>query len=232
MNVEHPAEHEELLIAVLAGERAPEAREFQRLLATCPACRERWERARPIAARLARAGEDHRHALAAALAGDTAPGEDAVSATLADLVRSEPWKRPRSRRWLWLAAAGLVLATGLAWQAFRRAPTSGLPEDVPLGDDELRLIEPVGEVAAAAFERFRWEYDGVADGGFDLFFYPETESGQRGELLFAIPRWKTKEWTPDSAQRAQLSRRMRWEVHALDAAGEVVDRRSRSAWLR
>jgi len=223
MSTAHPVEHEELLIAVLAGERDHATREFQHLLATCPACRERWERARPVAERLARAGEDERHALAAALAGEEAPGEDHVSATLDDLVRSEPWRRPRSRPWLWLAAAGLLAAFGAWWYA--GSGRERMPEvDVPLGEEGSapRLIEPVGKVSA--FERFRWEYDDP-DATFLLTLREEAAQGEPGRVVREIQCGGDKEWKPD----IELPLRIHWEVVVLDEFGMPVPGSSRSA---
>ena len=225
-NAEHAVEHEELLSAVLAGELAHESPDFQRRIAECPECRARWERVRPIAARLAEAGAEERRALSSALAGGAAPGEDGIDATVARLVRSEPWRSARPRRWTWLAAAALLMVLGTWWYESTDSERAPPGADVPLGDrdEHLRLIAPVGKVAT--FERFLWQYDG-RDAAFLLILHEESETGERRKLR-EISCGGDTEWKPDF----ELPARIFWEVVVLDEFGVPLSGspRSASAW--
>lgn len=228
MKESHPAVHDELLIAVLSGEHDPATEEFRRLLATCPTCRERWERVRATAARVSQVGQEERRALEQALDGPPAPGEERIQSVLTHLARAERHASPRAPRWIpWLAAAGLLAALGAWWYA---SPGRGGDEqepDIPLGDvtEGLRLVGPVGKVDA--FDLFRWAYDG-ADATFLLTIFAESEAGERGPRLHEIPCGGDTEWKPD----IELPARIQWEVVLLDGFGVPIpgSPSSASAW--
>jgi hypothetical protein len=224
----HPPAHDELMRAVRAGERDEAAPEFRQLLDTCPQCAASWARLQDVAARLTAAARAQHRSIEAAAARPAGPGEERIDATLARLAREEPHRAPRrSRRWVWLAAAGVVLAGGLAWRA-RFGPPEGLDHEVPLGDG-LRLLAPIGAVSASEFPDFRWEYDGDPPGGFELHIYAEDEPGD----AVVTKRLKTDEWIPTPEERRALPARIVWEVSALGAHGpsDPLASSSGSAWL-
>jgi hypothetical protein len=224
----HPPVHDDLMRAVRAGERDEAAPEFRQLLDTCPQCAASWGRLQGVAARLTAAARAQHRSIEAAARRPAGPGEERIDATLARLAREEPHRAPRrSRRWLWLAAAGVVLAGGLAWRA-HFGPPEDQDHEVPLGDG-LRLLAPIGAVSASEFPDFRWEYDGDPPGGFELRIYSEDE---RDEPV-VTKLLKTRAWTPSPEERRALPARIIWEVDAIGAFGpeDLLAASHESAWL-
>jgi hypothetical protein len=226
----HPREHEELLAALLAGERRPGDPEVVRALRECARCRERWEHLRSAASRLD-AAADEQHALLAGLAhADPAPGEERVLATLERLADGDGLgSRRTSRRLAWLAAAALILAA--AWGA-RRFLVDATEPRAPawLGNGTLQLLAPRGEVAGGRFERFSWTYTGGVAARFTLRI-GKLEDGQGGEWLIEHERLEETTWTPDAEDLEQLPPRIRWEVEAFDEFQRSLGSDSAQAWL-
>jgi hypothetical protein len=207
----HPREHEELLAALVCGERDAGEPEVALLLRTCAACRADWEGLRATAADLERAGAARREVLAgqAELAG--APGEERVLATLTGLAPRPP-RRLVSRAVLLAAAAAVLLASWLVWRGLRG---SAEREPVVLGPGDLALVSPRGP--GADFSSFSWEYHGDAV-AFELRVFALVD-GRRGDECFPATRWRGTTWTTPPELLAALPPAIEWEVTAFDDLG-------------
>jgi hypothetical protein len=222
VSADHPRAHEELLRAVRAGERDAAEPEFRELLRSCESCAASWGGLEDVAARLSATAREQRSAIASAAARPPGPGEDRIDATLARLAREEPHRAPRrSLARVWLVAAAVLLAGALAWRLVR--PPAERGPDVPLGPEDLRLLEPIGTVRVGDV-RFRWEYDEPA-ASFELVIDVE---GQDEPIA---KRVQGSEWIPGPEDRSKLTGRIRWTVNPLDDAGEQLDSRSETAEL-
>jgi hypothetical protein len=223
----HDEQHEALLAEIAAGERSAEEPASAALLSRCAECRAALTALREAAEHVERAGERTREALAESRAIEDAPGLERVTPTLARLADEPRGPRPPRLRLLTLlalVAAGLLLVIGplAAYRLWTRAEAPAPP--LMLGDDDLRLIEPVGEVRD--FKRFAWEYSGEAS-GFDLRIYDDAADPAAAPVLTV--RWNETSWVPTPDVRATLPERIRWEVQAIDAFGVGQESRPASA---
>lgn len=221
---DHGPGHEALLGAFLAEGRE---HEFRRRLGHCTRCVERWEALADVRGRLAEAAERRHAHLAEAALATHAPGEERLRETLERLAGEEPHRAPAAgpRRRLVLgaaaAAAAVLLGLWLAWPA--------RPPEEPrrwLGDARLAPEHPVE--AVESFAPFRWTYNGEA-AAFALRVFRAPE-GAPEELLIDVPTCKGTTWSPEKSSDLD-ARRIRWELDALDAFGNVLESRSASAWL-
>jgi hypothetical protein len=219
---EHPREHEDLLAALLAGERGPAEPEVAQRLRECATCREQWTRLRTTAAQLERAGTERRTALAELERVGPAPGEERLLATLERLAAGEP--RARGRRSLaWLAAAAVLVA--LAWIARGFLGGGDGRDPAWLGEGALQIVAPEGE---GSFERFSWTYTGSDADSFTLRIF-ELKDGARGKRLLIRERLKETTWVPEAEEQEKLPARIFWEVEALDVFRVVLPGASDSA---
>jgi hypothetical protein len=228
---QHPREHEELLAALLSGERDPSEPEAARRLRDCASCRDEWDRLRDAAAELERAGGERRAALAEIAGAGTVAERDLVRATFERLAAGELRAR-RRRAFLWAAAAALLVAGAWVARRFlpdepeRRAPTW-------LGVTGLELVSPRDEVPR--FESFTWTYTGADGDTFTLRIYELTEGGPEdgpsGEPLLERPRLEETTWTPGAQDLEKLPARILWEVEVFSEFRVSRGAGSARAWL-
>lgn len=238
MNGAHPADHEELLMEVLTGQREPDDEVVAARLASCSPCREQLaelrriadlvavnvdEQAELLAAAAPVAGEAEllqrfrRHAASAPKARTPAIARD-DSAAARSAPAAAPLRRlPRA----WLAAAGLLIGATLLFLATRPPPSPPAPI-VGLGGHALADVAPAGTLATRV-TRFHWRETGVPSRAFvvEILPFEPSTTGSEAAPLFASPRLLEPEWTPSAADLARLPPKFRWRVAAEDAHGRI-----------
>lgn len=217
MSARHTEEHEALLERVVVGDLSAADPQVQRQLAECADCRERLAGLQALVGELAGAGELEREVLAEA-AHRPAPSEGAR--TLRALVLGRAGRRPErpALRRIALAvslAAGLVAAVFL-YRAFVPAHTG----DVLLGDDEIACDQPIGDVAD--FATFSWRFALPLRGRFELRVWDDSSPEASRPLAEQVDLTESR-WNPEQ-DAAGWPRRIRWEVRAYDAGGQLLRR--------
>jgi len=223
----HPREHEELLTALLAGERAPTDPEVERRLRECPECAREWAQVQDARRRLETVAAEADAALDEISELRDAPGEERVLPILQRLAAETPYA-PRRRPALgrWLAAAAVLLS--FAWLLGRSLSDSGNDEPPTTLGPRLEIRAPRGEVTSYA--PFSWTYPAGAD-RYEVRVYDALDTTLSTSLL--TRRLKETSWTPDEDQLRGLPGRIVVVVEALDAFGNVKPAGSDSAeaWL-
>lgn len=201
-----PSDPEELLTALLAGDRQEHEPEVQAAFGRWPWLPGRLQKLRALAKRLDARGADDRATLTAGLATPS-PHEAAVPAT----VRRQLGRSTPIGRWLALAAA-VLLGSGLTIWALQ-PPAADHRSMLELSPGELW---PTGGVDS--WSVFRWHLVTPPQGSYVVRFRAADGSGTE---LFAA-RVTVPEWRPTSEDLPKLRPRMLWEVEVLDAASNVA----------
>lgn len=202
------SEAEELLIALLSGERDPAAPAVQDLFQKDPALHQRYLRMRALATELDQHGEADRRAIAAARTPSP------FDATARQSVLRHQGTRRRTFWWpLLLAAAGLLVA---AWFGFGR-PGKTAGEDHTLGGERPLLEQVWPADQPAGYGVFRWHLPLQPGQRYVLHFRTADADPDEGH---AIGNLTAAEWRPSAADLGKLDQATQWEIDVLDAAGK------------
>jgi serine/threonine protein kinase/Tol biopolymer transport system component len=161
--------------------------------------------------------------------GDRYPTVDAALADLRILSGSTAGatmpsfptiRRPRWRRWLWVAAGGLLLAAAAAaWWLLRPEPPPQL-SFLPLTDQEGREMFPSLSPSGDVFVYAKAQADGSSD-----IFWQRVEGGNPNNLTQDSPAADTQPaFSPDGKQIAFRSERDGGGLFLMGATGESVRR--------
>lgn len=171
---------------------------------------------------LERAAHLERESVAEARA-PASPGElRAVEGALREIW--EPAPRATRRR-VWLAAAALVLAAITLWRFTARDAPELPPPGVVLGQNELRILAPEGQVEA--FTILRWQTSTRGTPRFEVRVYDDAT----GALLLRESDLRASELSLENRDTSAWGR-VRIEVDELDSSGEPVKSGGARAWLR
>lgn len=169
------------------------------------------------------ASEDQREILAEA---EREAGEDDRAFMERALERAAAAEGARPpRRWAWALAAAAALLLG--WLGLRGvwAPPGGGPAGTVLGDDDLVLVSPVGEVAA--YGSIRWTFP-ISDA---ITFEVLVRDAATDEVLLEERVEGRLSLSPDSRVTVAWPERIDVELRAFDGPDELASC-SASAWLR
>lgn len=212
-------EQEDLLIAVMAGDLAPEDARVQAACARDPQFAQRLAELREI---------EHRLSASMPAGLERLPpieGEERILRGFREVVEPPQNRKLALRLAPWLAVAALVL--GIFWLGTRFSrdenPTRGpiTLSDAPAG------YAPVGEVAA--FEDFRWPDALPSGGSYELRIF----DARSGRLLTSVEEWAEPFWKPSAEELAAWPRSIRWELSVRDSSRALHGSpRSFSAQLR
>lgn len=210
MTSAHGPDHEQLLEAIVAGDRSPEE------AAGCARCEAQLAGFDQVVARLRAAAEtehaglhEPREALPAAL-------QARVDQHLLQAIRGSTRKplptRVRLAPALWIAAAAaVVVALALYFQPSNEAVDPG----GPLGASNLLCLEPsAGDTTIA---RFRWRAEAGAD-HYEIWLRTDASGGF--EKLTRVPAPET-EWVP-APGRMPAAAPLEYEIRAFDATGSLL----------
>lgn len=203
------SEAEDLLIALLSGERDPATPEVRDLFQKDPALHQRYLRMRALATDLDQHGEADRLAIAAAR---TPSPFDAIAQ---QSVLRHQGARPRRFGWplLLAAAAGLLVAV---WFGFVR-PGQTAGEDHTLGGSKPLLEQVWPADQPTGYGVFRWYLPLQPGQRYVLHFRTADADPDEG---YAIGNLTTAEWRPSAADVGKLDQATQWEIDVLDAAGK------------
>lgn len=204
------SEAEDLLIALLCGERDPGAPEVLELFRQEPALHQRYLRMRALATGLDEHGDADRRAMAAA----SAPSPyDAIAR---QMVQRHQGARRRTFWWpLLLAAAGLLVA---AWFGFGR-PGQTAGEDHTLGGAKPLLEQVWPADQPTGYGLFRWHLSLRPGQRYVLHFRSDAPDANGG---FSVGDLVVAEWRPSATDLNQIERATQWEIEVLDVTGNPV----------
>lgn len=208
----HPAAHEKILSAILAGDLDLDDERARTLIEECATCRESLE-IPELADRLDAARAIRQEVLAEADAIDDAPGLADVERVL--LAQGRGSRRSSHGITFGMAAAALLLlvlwlARGYIFDGGVAPPHRG---EILIGDHEIRAVAPLGKVED--FVEFRWEFDLPRTGVFEVIVYDGT-SGKKGEEIGRSGELDEPFWRPPVAESSGWKNAILWEVQAFD----------------
>jgi len=210
----HGTEHERILRDVVTESIAREDPRVVELLERCDECRSELHGLERALARVDGASDELRSEMEAVERMGPVSTVD-VRARLELVAETEPHASPSSGRWLLAVAAVLLIGfMGFLPQLLRDDDEQSDP--LYLGDDEVQLIGPVG--AVVDFTAFEWRCERDDVRSYTLRVYDAADETEH----IARPYLKETTWTPERAERQALPDRIKWDVEAIGAGGEVV----------
>ena len=209
----HPAAHEEILSAILAGDLNPDDERARALTEKCATCRESLEEMRGVAERLDAGRTIREDVLAEANAIKDAPGLADVERVL--LAQSRGSRRLSPGITIGIAAAALLvvalwLGRSYLFDGGGEPPHRG---EILIGDHEITAVAPLGTVDD--FDEFRWEFELPPNGVFEVIVYDAT-SGQKGEEIGRSGELDEPFWRPPVGESSGWKNAILWEVQAFD----------------
>ena len=135
-----------------------------------------------------------------------------------------PAPRARSASWIWLAAAGLLVATTALWLLRDPASSAPVPGTV-LSGNSLDILEPLG--AVDEFTELRWKTRSSGNPRFRVRVLDDADGHEWVPATivtgtrFSLAELDTSAWG-----------RVRFEVEELDASGVVTEANVARAWRR
>ena len=225
--MQHDAEHERLLDAVLVGDVALDAPEVATLRGSCRECRARLAEDAELELELDGSTDEVADLLEAAARGPVDGEEEALAGFRAALDLTPSARRTsRTGAWVpWFAAAAAIVLAVFAWRAWFDGGAGDGTGDGSGGRGPrlsglvIECVEPKGTVRDAPAEgfAFRWSADDSAGTRYLLRVFDAEET-----LLFEADRLREPSYAPTAAQRDLLAGPVRWEVLALDSTEVVV----------
>jgi len=139
------------------------------------------------------------------------PGSDGTE-------RREPARPPGAwGRLAWLAVAAAALLALLVWGPDGNGGAAETP--LLLGDEDLRLLGPRGEVGA--LDDFRWEAGLPPGGWFELVVFDDTPAGDAAKVEH-VRHLEESSWRAADDRERSFPAAIRWELRVLDATGSVI----------
>ena len=207
------SERDELLRALLAGERSVDDEEVQRAFYEDPELRQRYEAGRATVDLLDSAGDFHRDLAQEVDRERAVPGEDRVEAFVASRVDA---RRPRPSRMPLVAAAAALLLALLVWRPWSDGVPSPDGRLLGAGIEDLR---PSGEVER--FEEFTWTDSMELEPGE---WYEVVVRGADGEEVDRSEKLRAPVWSLLEGTASAWPAAIQWEVIAYDSAAETADK--------
>ena len=216
MEAQHTAEHESLLEEFVVDPTGPEADELRRSLMTCPHCRLEVERFEDLLADLDDAGFFER----GVLRESRTVTESWLGKRLGVDVPGDPEPGSGWRRTAVLFAAAAAVLLVLRLSGVGVPESAGAP--VFLGAETNAEMTPSGEVDTYG-ALFRWNLELPTEGYYVVNVYDVTAAtGDEFTPLATSPRVRISQCTWSSSEVAGWPDRIRWEVWAFDAGGNLV----------
>lgn len=211
----HTPEHEVLLVRIVSGELDPEAPEVLERIESCAQCRQELEDGLlPAQQVLEEWSKEEQLGLERAMGEIEESDEQLVARSLESI-----WERERdsSRLFSWGGLVALAAAVLLVFTLWKVTGTNERETPIFLEESDARCLHPVGEVDE--FAEFRWRGELVGDESYTLVIW----SGESVEPVMRFDRLREARFELNEQQRAQLQRKIQWQVQKYDEQQSLID---------